>query len=341
MLRIWYGYRWHAAVNKLDQLRAEEKQLHASMAERQAALTRLTAQIDALRSRQSELREKLGAQHHASSDLHRQAEATGRELAVARERMRQIQARQEEARRELAPLRLQQETLEARLAETEQTLLTAQAEVTQRQTRVDAMQLDLARRQNERSQLATALDQARRRLDDAFRQQSESQARLQQTTERRAILHQEEDNQRQAREIAAKEAAQLTDALAEAEGKLSQNETQARALQREIEQLGSQIAALDEQGRAAEQARQDADRVVDRLQTRLDLLRRLREDGAGYASGVRAVLQASDQQSRRREQAQLDGILGTVASLVQTPAHLDKAIETALGGALQNVVTRS
>jgi chromosome segregation protein len=341
MLRIWYGYRWHAAINKLDQLRAEEKQLHASMAERQAALTRLTAQIDALRSRQSELREKLGAQHHASSDLHRQAEATGRELAVARERMRQIQARQEEARRELAPLRLQQETLEARLAETEQTLLTAQAEVTQRQTRVDAMQLDLARRQNERSQLATALDQARRRLDDAFRQQSESQARLQQTTERRAILHQEEENQRQAREVAANEAAQLAETLTEAEGKLSQNETQARALQREIEQLGSQIAALDEQGRAAEQARQDADRVVDRLQTRLDLLRRLREDGAGYASGVRAVLQASDQQSRRREQAQLDGILGTVASLVQTPAHLDKAIETALGGALQNVVTRS
>ncbi len=35
----------------------------------------------------------------------------------------------------------------------------------------------------------------------------------------------------------------------------------------------------------------------------------------------------------------LAGILGTVASLIRVPAHLDKAIETALGGALQNVIT--
>ena len=37
----------------------------------------------------------------------------------------------------------------------------------------------------------------------------------------------------------------------------------------------------------------------------------------------------------------LAGVLGTVASLIQVPPDLEKAIETALGGAYQNVVTRT
>jgi chromosome segregation protein len=68
------------------------------------------------------------------------------------------------------------------------------------------------------------------------------------------------------------------------------------------------------------------------LQTRHDLLDRLQREGAGYASGVRAVLQA-------HSSGRLRGVIGTVASQLRTPAHLDKAIETALGGALQNVIT--
>src|SRR5690606_39027560 len=85
---------------------------------------------------------------------------------------------------------------------------------------------------------------------------------------------------------------------------------------------------------AIQQQLQEAERTLDRLQTRRDLLARLQREGAGYASGVRAVLQAA------QSNGPLQGVLGTVASLIRVPAELDKAIEVALGGALQNVITR-
>ena len=42
-----------------------------------------------------------------------------------------------------------------------------------------------------------------------------------------------------------------------------------------------------------------------------------------------------------KNSGRLSGILGTVASLLRVPSHLEKAVETALGGALQNVITDS
>ena len=85
---------------------------------------------------------------------------------------------------------------------------------------------------------------------------------------------------------------------------------------------------------AAEQSRQGADRLLDRLQTRQDLLQRLNREGTGYGSGVRAVLQA-------QSSGRLRGVIGTVASQLRVPAPVEKAIESALGGALQNLVMAS
>ncbi len=78
---------------------------------------------------------------------------------------------------------------------------------------------------------------------------------------------------------------------------------------------------------AAEATRRQADSAVDKLQTRLELLTRLSQEGAGLASGVRAVIQAN-----------LPGMLGPVAALLRVDSAHERAVETALGGALQNMV---
>ncbi len=122
--------------------------------------------------------------------------------------------------------------------------------------------------------------------------------------------------------------------------------TQAQA---EVEAAERTLADLRQQMETCEAARREADRAVDRLQTRFELLERLRNEGAGYASGVRAVLQAGAEHQKANVKRQtsgaglvaLPGIVGTVASVIQVPAELDKAIETALGGAFQNVITET
>ena len=70
------------------------------------------------------------------------------------------------------------------------------------------------------------------------------------------------------------------------------------------------------------------------VQARFDLLQRIRREGGGYASGVRSVLQAA-------RNGELSGILGTVASRLDAPPRLERAIEVALGGALQNMIART
>ena len=111
------------------------------------------------------------------------------------------------------------------------------------------------------------------------------------------------------------------------DAQISQNQTQAAA-------QAASISALETALREGEEIHRQAARNADRIQTRLELLQRLRSESAGYASGVRAVLQES-------RSGAMTGILGTVASQLKVEPRLERAIEAALGGALQNLVVSS
>jgi len=68
------------------------------------------------------------------------------------------------------------------------------------------------------------------------------------------------------------------------------------------------------------------------LKGRKDTLEELEADFSGFYTGVKEVLLA-------REKGELSGIDGAVAELVKVEGEYAKALETALGGALQHIVT--
>jgi chromosome segregation protein len=70
---------------------------------------------------------------------------------------------------------------------------------------------------------------------------------------------------------------------------------------------------------------------LDALTSRRDTMREMANDYDGFMHGVKEVLKAKDR-------SELRGIRGAVAELVKVPAHIEVAMETALGGALQHVV---
>lgn len=333
LLRDWYGYHWHRTLHELQTHHVEVEQIQARVGASRQALSALSRQIEQVRGQQSGLRSNLGDLHRQSSALHHSAEQTGRELAVAQERLRQLQARQEEAHRDLAPLRLQQETVAARLADTQRAIVEAEANYRAQQARVDQQQAQIDQHQQERALLQTAQADARRRLDALHAAQAETASRVRSLHERRADLEAEQQRQVSAHAAHAAEARQIEGQLARQETALAEQEQHTQTVRGQIAALETQRQALAAALDQAQQARQSAERDLDRLQTRHDLLTRLQREGAGYASGVRAVLQTAHARDRS-----LTGLLGTVATLIHVPAHLDKAIETALGGALQNVV---
>lgn len=70
---------------------------------------------------------------------------------------------------------------------------------------------------------------------------------------------------------------------------------------------------------------------LDAMVSRRDTMREMANDYDGFMHGVKEVLKA-------KKRGDLRGIHGAVAELVKVPAHVELAMETALGGALQHIV---
>jgi chromosome segregation protein len=338
LLRDWYGYRWHSTLRTLAEHRALEAELRALVEKRQATLTTLSQQIEQIRTQQGALRAQLGDLHKASSSVHQQVEVTDRELAVTGERVRQVQSRAEENQRELAALRLEQATVTQRIATLESAAAAAQAEARQRAAAVQEIQTAVEARQQEQIRQQEAVEAARRALSEAQRRRVECDSRLAQLAERQSGLQREQAAQQQSQQTADATAAEHHERLRAAQQAMAELEEAGRQTQAQLAQAEQEFADLRARQQSAEAARQQADRSLDRLQTRFDLLQRLREEGAGYATGVRAILQT---ERNPRTGQPLRGIVGTVAAQLRVPPALDKAIEIALGGAFQDVITET
>ncbi len=94
--------------------------------------------------------------------------------------------------------------------------------------------------------------------------------------------------------------------------------------------LQRRTAALDE----ADAAEQRLGRELDAARQRLSVLRELEKNMDGYQNSVKAVMRAAG--ARR-----LRGIVGPVSSILRVEPGCEVAIETALGGALQNIVVEN
>ncbi len=74
----------------------------------------------------------------------------------------------------------------------------------------------------------------------------------------------------------------------------------------------------------------EADHHIKRLQSKKELLLELQQDYAGFFQGVKEVL---------KMKKEIGGIHGAVAELIHVPTEFEGAIEIALGGSLQHIVT--
>ncbi|MGY4689792.1 chromosome segregation protein SMC [Salibacterium sp. K-3] len=82
-----------------------------------------------------------------------------------------------------------------------------------------------------------------------------------------------------------------------------------------------------------EQKLYEAYRHVDQTRSRINVLEEMEADYSGFYQGVREVLKAGKDT--------LKGIVGAVAELIEVPKTYTTAVETALGGALQHVVSET
>ncbi|MEJ2735505.1 MAG: chromosome segregation protein SMC [Anaerolineae bacterium] len=333
LLRTWYGFRWRQAQQNLRRSHDALSRREGAVARSRQALEDLDEQVAVLRARQSQLRERLGAWHRESGELHRQMEEVQRDLAVWRERARLLAAQRDEIQVELNELQLQAQALAERIANAEADLDDSRQVLQAQDALVAQAQAALDAHEGQRAALAQQMAEAQERTLDLATRAGDRRNRLAQLDERRTAL--------------AEERAEHMSAVAELRTRDGELRSEIEAVAAEQARLQSERAAVEARSTRLEsnlkelQARQaelrtalsDAQRNLERLQARYDLLGRLREEGEGLRAGVRSVLQAA--------RGSLSGIVGTVVQLLRVPAEYEVAIEVALGGHLQDIVAES
>ena len=333
LLRIWYGYRWGQVLHKLETTRQRVLYRQNKVQKQQESVDTLTARITELRQQLTKLRARLAELHRESSAQHAEAEGVQRELAVTRERRRLLQEQQEEGQANLAPLRMALEAEEDEAARLRGDLEAVAARLAGAQAQLETLEGEYRQIEERRHALLSRQSAAQAQALEHRHRLADRQSRLEQLSERATQL--------------AGRTAQLTAALNSVTERRRTQQAAVEEARRAVEQRAAVQAALEteeERAQAAqetargksEQLRRDlAAKQADyqQLAARLGALERLHADGAGLYAGVRSVLRAANN-------GKLQGLPGTFAALVHVPPELERAIETALGGQLQNVVAR-
>lgn len=115
----------------------------------------------------------------------------------------------------------------------------------------------------------------------------------------------------------------------DAQGEMDQIEKNISHLQAEIVSLQSK------EGHLVQQELKKRDNFQT-LKARLNLLSEMQHDYEGYYPGVKAVLLAT-----RKKHPSGVGVVGVMAELIKVPDQVRVAVETALGGGLQDIVTET
>lgn len=112
-------------------------------------------------------------------------------------------------------------------------------------------------------------------------------------------------------------------------------------IHRQLQETNEQIELLQNRVKSLSTSFEEKQRLLyqayqhqQQLKSRKETLEELETDFSGFFQGVKEILLA-------RDRGELNGIEGAVAELVQVEGKYSKAIETALGGASQHIVTQT
>lgn len=240
-------------------------------------------------------------------------EAAQKSIAESGKTKSELEGRRSAAEKRIAELGEEREKLKAEIAE-----VTAEFE----------------KAEEKNSQLGDNVDKAGSEINELYIKQSEH--RFAAEAARQTIADEE------ARLAELKEKSGDTEkALAEYDEKIAENEKLTAKNEEHSAELGNRLSGLERlyssRKEGFERAKEDFEKVLFELkdkQQRRKILSDLENNMEGFAGSVKQVLKAS-------KQGRIGGILGTVAQNISVEPEYAVAVETALGGAMQNIIVEN
>ena len=279
-----------------------------------------------------------------TDEIDNSLERAKRQLNETKLLKQQLEGQIEVLKEQINTARMNDEHLEQRskaiyaeLAEREKSMsdLTKEKEelehqLSEKQVEDEDAQTKLLRIQTRIAQLAGTIENNKQDLIELLNNRSSTKANIQkfdtmleQIQVRRSELHQRLITAKSEADKQKALSTQFEDELKEISGTIIEHVDQIKSYEADIERLQAQIAKKTEEHRNGQTA-------YHREASRLESLKNITERYDGYGNSIRRVME---------KKAQVPGILGVVADLVKVSKEYEIAIETALGGSIQNIVT--
>lgn len=248
------------------------------------------------------LNEQIHSAHMTDEHFAQRSEAIEEEIQARGKQLKELRAEQDQIRKELNAKRGEE-------AEAKERLIDTQSRIAGLTTDIETYKNDIIELLNNRASTRAKIQ----RYDTMMEQIQVRKAEMQkQLLSSRSEVDAENENlttyQKKLKEI-SDEIIALTEENASYESKIAE-------IQKEIEEKTGNL--------------QNSQSSYHRERSRLESLKNITERYDGYGNSIRRVM---EQKNREK------GLLGVVADIIKVDKEYETAIETALGGSIQNIVT--
>lgn len=323
-------------LEKIDQ---EKAQLTELCAAREQELLSLQAQQKQVKTELQELNQKIQEKEDAYSQYQEEILAKEREIASYGRQLAVYQERLEQGKNRLEQLAKAKSRLEGELEISQRNLLTVTEEYDRLEGAEARAQKKLAVAGEEKNRLSQEVQDAQDKLKTYQDKAFDSMRELVMARNTLTGICQEQDRLHRQQE-------QSKEKLAAGEAQVAEAQQAAQAAQEELQGLADRLTSLEKQKKtleeellaAAEDYRKEHElveanrRSLNQKKARLQVLSNMEREHEGFIKGVKNVLGA-----KAPWRAQ---VYGVTAELFHVEDQYVTALETALGGALQNIITQ-
>ncbi|WP_026507337.1 chromosome segregation protein SMC [Butyrivibrio sp. MC2013] len=198
--------------------------------------------------------------------------------------------------------------------------------------------------EEERNTAVAGLEDIRGRIKDITDRIEEAKSSVIESMNKRASIKARQSSIATMKEQLSIRKAELTGRLVSVRSDEAEKKARLDELKKIFEDLGTKIRELEESQKAYDtrlseirddlaasddKMRVSRDKAME-LRSRYNALANMTERYEGYGSAVRTVMSIKDNEK---------GVIGVVADIIKTDPAYETAIETALGGSIQNIVT--
>ena len=315
--------------------RQGETEERLAIAEQDADTTRreaeqIRAHYDELSMKLDLLEQELDSDRRALSERRVQKEKLEGQLKVLAEQLHAAQMNEQSIRDRIAQLNEQAGDKDWQIQELARRYVARQEELSSLEEQMSRGQQEVRRCEEEIADWESAISELQQRHVEALNRKAELSTGLE-----RAGIMLEQASGRSA-ELFRRLTSSASDQSEMAE-KITQAQESLKSVQeRRKDAIRIREKAAEEQRIAENEQRDNTERMTREnqryltLKSHRDSLLRLTEQYEGYGQSIRRVME---------KKSQYPGILGVVADLFHTEKRFELALETALGGRIQNIVT--